>query len=273
MGDVVEEQQAPESNRINKIVLSSEVQAAIEQVLHSNNPLDQPDLDISDYINQLFPNEQSLSNIDDVIAKMECEISVIDDNIRTVVRSQVNTSQDGQKALEDAQKVIQQLFGQITEIKTRAEKTEDMVKEITRDIKQLDSAKKNLTSAISTLNHLHMLLGGMESLTTLAERRQYGEILNPLQAIVEVNQHFQQYTEIPHIKNLSNKVQQIQSDLAVQINEDFRNAFGTGTNANKMSISQLTDASKVVSVLDPKVKRDLLKWFISKVLCICRQNV
>jgi len=39
------------------------------------------------------------------------------------------------------------------------------VKEITRDIKQLDHAKKNLTSSITTLNHLHMLVGGVDSLT------------------------------------------------------------------------------------------------------------
>ncbi len=74
------------------------------------------------------------------------------------------------------------------------------VREITRDIKQLDCAKKNLTSAITTLNHLHMLVGGVESLIKLAEKRQYGELLNPLQAITEVNQHFQQYTDITQIK-------------------------------------------------------------------------
>lgn len=249
---------------IDKIVLSGDVQAAIDQVLQSNDPLDRPDFNPTDYINQLFPNEQSLANIDQQISELSCNLTVIDDSIRNVVRSQINTGQEGQKALDDAKRVIQQLFGQITEIKTRAEKTEDMVKEITRDIKQLDSAKKNLTSAITTLNHLHMLLGGVESLTKLAEKRLYGEILNPLQAIIEVNEHFQQFTEINHIKTLSNKVAQIQLELSTQITSDFRNAFGPNPNATKMSISQLTDACKVVSVLDPKVKRDLLKWFIGE---------
>lgn len=37
-----------------------------------------------------------------------------------------------------------------------------MVKEITRDIKQLDVAKKNLTSSIATLHHLHILISGVE---------------------------------------------------------------------------------------------------------------
>lgn len=117
-----------DDERISKIVFSNEVQLAIEQVLQSTDPLDRPDFDSTEYINQIFPNEQSLSNIDDVIGKMKYEISAIDDNIRDVVRGQNNTNQDGCMALEEAQKVITQLFHQITEIKTRAEKTEDMVR-------------------------------------------------------------------------------------------------------------------------------------------------
>ena len=253
-------------DHINKIVLSDEVQSAIEQVLQSSDdPISKSDFNPTDYVNQLFPNEQSLSNIDDVIAKMEYEVSLIDDNIRSVVRGQGDTGENGRIALKEAQGTIENLFGLITEIKTRAEKTEDMVKEITRDIKQLDSAKNNLTSAITTLNHLHMLVGGVENLTKLAERRQYGEILNPLQAIVEVNQHFQQYSEIPQIKTLSSKVKQIQSELALQITEDFQNVFSPSSNqnANKMTTNQLKDACLVVSVLDKSVKKNVLKWYVN----------
>jgi len=66
--------------------------------------------------------------------------------------------------LEEAQKVIRQLFVHIKDIKFKAEQSEEVVREITRDIKQLDIAKRNLTSAITTLNHLHMLAGGVDSL-------------------------------------------------------------------------------------------------------------
>ena len=47
------------------------------------------------------------------------------------------------------------------DIKNKAGESETMVKEITRDIKQLDTAKRNLTTAITTLNHLHMLVGNI----------------------------------------------------------------------------------------------------------------
>lgn len=149
--------------------------------------MDQPDFNTVDYINSLFPTEQSLSNIDDVVSKMELKIRSIDDEISTVVRGQTMSSQDGRLALEEAQRSIKQLFSHIKDIKAKAEKSEDVVREITRDIKQLDCAKRNLTSAITTLNHLHMLVGGVDSLRTQTEKRQYGEILMPLQAIMEVN--------------------------------------------------------------------------------------
>lgn len=72
--------------------------------------------------------------------------------------------QDGKAELEEAQCYIKLLFSQIKEIKQKAEHGEQIVKEITLDIKQLDCAKKNLTTSITTLNNLHMLVSGIESL-------------------------------------------------------------------------------------------------------------
>lgn len=117
-----------------------------------------------DYINSLFPTEQSLSNIDDVVNDMQLKIHNIDKDIRSVVRGQTNVGQDGRAALEDAQKVIRQLFVHIKDIKDKAEQSEEVVKEITRDIKQLDFAKRNLTASITALNHLHMLVEGVDTL-------------------------------------------------------------------------------------------------------------
>lgn len=134
------------------------------QVLPSTDPLDQPNLNVVDYINSLFPTEQSLSNIDDTVNQMELKIHDIDKEIRSVVHGQTNVGQDGRAALEDAQKVIRQLFVQIKDIKDKAEQSEDVVKEITRDIKQLDFAKRNLTASITALNHLHMLVEGVDNL-------------------------------------------------------------------------------------------------------------
>ncbi|KAG8194624.1 hypothetical protein JTE90_003101 [Oedothorax gibbosus] len=256
--DIIEDE-----NVNNHIEFPTEVQNAIEQVLPSTDPLDHPDFNAVDYINMLFPTEQSLSNIDDVTGRMKIKIRQLDDEIRTVVRGQTSVGQDGRQALEEAQKAIKQLFSRIKDIKDKAEKSEHMVKEITRDIKQLDHAKRHLTVSILTLNQLHMLVDGVEKLQVLVKKRQYGEIANLLQGVTNVLDHFQKYMGIPQIARLGDKSHSIKAELTEQITSDFHNAFAGPNSKNFSANQQLAEACLVVSILEPKVRRDLLKWFVS----------
>ncbi|XP_042298583.1 vacuolar protein sorting-associated protein 53 homolog isoform X1 [Sceloporus undulatus] len=245
--------------------LAPEVQLAIEQVFPSQDPLDRADFNAVEYINALFPTEQSLANIDDVVNKIKLKIRRLDDNIRTVVRGQTNVGQDGREALEEAQKAIQQLFGKIKDIKDKAEKSEQMVKEITRDIKQLDHAKRHLTTSITTLNHLHMLAGGVDSLEAMTRRRQYGEVANLLQGVVNVLEHFNKYMGIPQIRQLSERVKAAQNELGQQILADFEEAFPSqGTKRAGGPSNVLRDACLVANVLDPRIKQEIIKKFIKQ---------
>ncbi|XP_041457131.1 vacuolar protein sorting-associated protein 53 homolog isoform X1 [Lytechinus variegatus] len=253
-----------EDDHLNSLLnFPPDVQQAIEQVLPSSDPLDRPDFNAVDYINNLFPTEQSLANIDEVVNRMRLKIRRLDDEIRAVVRGQTTAGQDGREALKEAQKAIQELFKRIKDIKEKADKSEQMVKEITRDIKQLDHAKRHLTSSITTLNHLHMLVGGVDSLESMTRRRQYGEVANLLQGVVNVMEHFQKYMSIPQIRQLADKVRKIQSELGVQILADFEESFANQGSRPIGNMRELAEACLVVRVLDPKVKKDLMKWFVT----------
>jgi hypothetical protein len=70
----MEEDELLDEDFLNENVLSIEVQQAIASILPSEDPLDKPDFDLIEYINELFPNEQSLSNIDDIICKDRARI-------------------------------------------------------------------------------------------------------------------------------------------------------------------------------------------------------
>ncbi|XP_026986360.1 vacuolar protein sorting-associated protein 53 homolog isoform X2 [Orcinus orca] len=245
--------------------LTPDVQLAIEQVFPSQDPLDRADFNAVEYINTLFPTEQSLANIDEVVNKIRLKIRRLDDSIRTVVRGQTNVGQDGRQALEEAQKAIQQLFGKIKDIKDKAEKSEQMVKEITRDIKQLDHAKRHLTTSITTLNHLHMLAGGVDSLEAMTRRRQYGEVANLLQGVMNVLEHFHKYMGIPQIRQLSERVKAAQTELGQQILADFEEAFPSqGTKRPGGPSNVLRDACLVANILDPRIKQEIIKKFIKQ---------
>ena len=72
------------------VVLPPEVQAAIDQVLPSSDPLDRPDLNIVEYINTLFPTEQSMAGLDETISELNSRVEEIEQETRNMVRSQVS---------------------------------------------------------------------------------------------------------------------------------------------------------------------------------------
>lgn len=249
------------------------VQAAISEVFSTDeDPLDAAEFSAVDYINDMFPTEQSLTNLDDTITDMKGKISKVDDDLRHIVRGHGASQrpgagvEDASMALAEAQSSIVDLFGQIRDIKTKAAESEATVRDITRDIKQLDVAKRNLTTAITTLNHLHMLVGGVITLKKLKEERQYGDAANLLQGLQEVILHFQSYSDIPQIKDLAMQVKSIQNEFGEQIINDFHRAFAAENAKNFSPNRQLAEACLVVSVLDSKVKKSLLKFLLGRQL-------
>merc|ERR1719468_1379928 len=112
----------------------------------------------------MFPNEQSLSNLDEVIIELTERIELHEEEVSELIREGHQDGNRSEEMLGEAQNDLQNLVTSIMEIKRRAEESEKMVSEITRDIRQLDQAKRNLTASITSLNHLHIVLDGVENL-------------------------------------------------------------------------------------------------------------
>ena len=111
----------------------------------STDPLDAADFNPTAHINRLFPNEESLSEVDAHVGGLQERMRELDEEVLRTVRQQTSAGSSARKDLENAKASVAELFLKVRDIKTKAEQSEEMVHEICHDIKSLDYAKRHLT--------------------------------------------------------------------------------------------------------------------------------
>ncbi|TKR77009.1 hypothetical protein L596_018061 [Steinernema carpocapsae] len=238
---------------------SRSVYAAIDDLCTTE--LCRPDLDLTAHINKLFPTEQSLSQLDSIMASIDNEIAELDIELSDLVETHGKASIDGDIALSQALSAMNELETRIKSIRSKTQSSESNVQEMTRDIKQLDVAKCNLTASITTLHHLHILLTGVNSLALWTEGRRYADIAAELPTVLNVLQLFDGYNEVKQIRALTEEVRKLKDNLSSQLNVELRRKFQTG-----IFDDSVTDMCRVVSVLGDPLQNSLMQYYIDQQL-------
>uniref|UniRef100_A0A915PFA0 Vacuolar protein sorting-associated protein 53 homolog n=1 Tax=Setaria digitata TaxID=48799 RepID=A0A915PFA0_9BILA len=215
------------------------------------------DMDVVDQINALFPTEQSLSQLDSVMHSIEDEIVGLDCQLAELVETHGKAGVEGDQALNEAHAAMRDLEERVHAVCLKTQSSESVVQEMTRDIKQLDVAKRNLISSLKALHHLQILLTGVYSLGSWIDQHRYGDIASHLPAVLNVLQLFGPYMEVEHIKNVGEQLERLKQRLAIQLIADLKHSFQTG-----VLNSHVTDMCCVASSLDPAIQEDFCKWFI-----------
>lgn len=224
-----------------------------------------------EYINQMFPTEESLSGVEPLMQKIHTEIRRVDASILAAVRQQSNSGTKAKEDLAAATRAVEELMYKIREIKTKAEQSETMVQEICRDIKKLDFAKKHITTTITALHRLTMLVSAVEQLQVMASKRQYKEAAAQVEAVNQLCSHFEAYRDVPKITELREKFKNIKQILKSHVFSDF-SSLGTGKETEEANLlQQLSDACLVVDALEPSVREELVKNFCNRELTSYRQ--
>lgn len=224
-----------------------------------------------EYINQMFPTEESLSGVEPLMQKVHAEIRRVDASILAAVRQQSNSGTKAKEDLAAATCAVEELMYKIREIKTKAEQSETMVQEICRDIKKLDFAKKHITTTITALHRLTMLVSAVEQLQVMASKRQYKEAAAQVEAVNQLCSHFEAYRDVPKITELREKFKNIKQILKSHVFSDF-SSLGTGKETEEANLlQQLSDACLVVDALEPSVREELVKNFCNRELTSYRQ--
>ncbi|XGW14630.1 hypothetical protein V3C99_000703, partial [Haemonchus contortus] len=242
-----------------ELKLSAATEMAIKEMCHTE--FCRPDQELTAQINELFPTEQSLAQLDTVIAAVEAEIHDLDVELAALVESHDEVGAQGEAALQEAQKAMSELERRIDSIRGKTRSSDEIVREMTRDIKQLDIAKRNLTSSITTLHHLHILLTGVDSLAVWVDQRDYASIARQLPAILNVLQLFDDFQEVEQMAKLTNRLNKLKQALTVQLAGDMKAVFQAGQLSERV-----TDMCRVAAALEGSVKSNFCRWFIDQQL-------
>lgn len=199
--------------------LEDGVQATMSEVLVSSDPLDATDFDSIEYLNSKFSTERALSSsLDGFIAQVSQQIGDLDEEISRAVHAQAEAGARASRDIGEARMAMTELHSKIGEIKEKAEESESIVREICRDIKELDCAKKNLVASITALKRVNMLTTGVSQL----RRAEKSEAAHLLEAIANILQHFEPYGDVPRVNEVKTEVSEIRASLEVEVLAAFR---------------------------------------------------
>eukprot|EP01117_Protostelium_nocturnum_P009871 TRINITY_DN3519_c0_g2_i1.p1 TRINITY_DN3519_c0_g2~~TRINITY_DN3519_c0_g2_i1.p1 ORF type:complete len:846 (-),score=252.04 TRINITY_DN3519_c0_g2_i1:36-2573(-) len=245
------------------VPFSPQLQKVISQVVPSNDPLDEPSFNATEYINSIFPDTNSLSELDPAIGRIRSRINRADEDILLAVREQVSSGNRGRQSLEESKNTIKNLFDSIGKIKMKAIQSEALLTELCADVRSLDYAKKNLMSTISTLEQLNTLMKNLKDLKGDALRRDYHQAGMKLKAVSLLVGRFKDYQHIPKIAQMTSEVNQIISDLKDSIWKEFDNYLRPNSTS---SLQVLKDSTVVIEAMGKDLKKDFLTFFVDQTL-------
>lgn len=200
---------------------SEEVEQALQAVLPSTDPLDQAEFDAVAYLNERFPDESSLGSLDTFGEKLRQHVGKLDQEIRSAVQEQSTAGKQASEEIGQAKEAIAELYEKIRDIRGKAQQSEELVEKICADIKQLDNAKRHLTTTCSTLRKLQMLVTAVDQLRGTGEERQYREAARLLGAVNELSTVFRDYSDVPRIAELNEQADELKRWLTNRILDDF----------------------------------------------------
>ncbi|KAG1671687.1 hypothetical protein FOA52_007478 [Chlamydomonas sp. UWO 241] len=223
---------------------------------------DRDDFEAVKFVNQIYPDEGSLADIEKFMAMLRRQINVIDKEIAVSVKSQSGAHARARNDVTEAHVQIDELVSKVEVTQAQAEETEALVSEICRDIRKMDTAKRHLTSSITALRRLASLssvVGQLEA--AAAGEGDYKKSANLLEAVHQLAEHFQQYEDVPKVTALTTRVAAVEARLRKRVLADFRDLLGdTDVRIRPESLDRLANGCLVADALGASARSAVVDW-------------
>jgi hypothetical protein len=221
-----------------------------------------------EFLNQHYTSEALLvAQLPFIREAVSDRMNRLDDRISSALQRQSESADATQKHVQDAKASVASLEQRIRQVQQKASQSEKTVREITKDMKRLDCAKRHLQRTITTLKRLHMLIHAVEQLRLaclLQPFPDYKTASHLVDATRLLLKHFDAYKhKVEPMRLLSQKVTDLQGELKFSLLHGFRLAgFGLekttelekkGKYKSLMIVEEGAEATKKPSIMTPEV--------------------
>lgn len=162
-----------------------------------------------------------MDGLDEFIGEIEREKREIDKEIAVELREQSKVEEQMHGAVQEQKKLVEELVHRIAQIKSKAEISENQVKTICSDIKNLDNAKKNLTWTISALKKQMMLITAISQLRRACVDKRYKEAAKLIEATGDLLKTFEDYRSVTQIQQIKAERDHLCQKLEIQIKQEL----------------------------------------------------
>ncbi|KAG8859608.1 Vacuolar protein sorting-associated protein 53 [Serendipita sp. 411] len=238
--------------------LPKELLITIDRILKPEEGYKAPETNIQDALNELFPDEDSLGQINVIQEQLKQQREALQAEVQSL--AEILKKEQDPERMGRIQELIFALLAQMNRIREKATESEAIVRAITKDIQRLDYAKKNLSLSMTTLKRLQMLVNGLEQLDIYVRQRSYTQIAQTLAAIKELSNFFKPYSAIERIAAVWKRVQQSQGVVRGLVEEDF-DAFLLKDPSKPIANSVVADSCLVIDVLGEEVRNHVIERF------------
>ena len=241
----------------NQISITPEFYQLLKQYTNSNDPLEDPNFDIASYLNEKFPDFKSLEKLPELIDDFDRQIGELDEEIDGLMCERATYNEELKNYMNELNNDVGKIIELINTIKQKTDTNETTVKLICNDIKNLDNARNNITTTISSLTKLIMLITGIEKLETFVKEKLYKEAANAIAASNDIMDYFKDYKHVTQVNNLYQKKDALCGQLLSSILDEFKNNIGElPKNSDK-----LYDACLAINAIGDNAIITLKTWF------------
>ncbi|KAK7205852.1 putative GARP complex subunit Vps53 [Myxozyma melibiosi] len=225
------------------------------------DPLDQTDYDPVTHLSEIFAAPETFSAVPQVRKSLRSYSRGLDDKIEELLAAQTAAEPSVQRVAQ-AHTELSEIFEHIETVRKRAVVAEDVITEMTADIRKLDETKRNLTASMTMLKRLQMLTTAYEQLGLMVKNREYKDAAQLLEAVTELVGYFKSYRSITQIANLSKNVASLQYNIAEQVSADFEMAVD-GRKPEFMGdrSTVLQEACALIDALGESYRQRQITWY------------